>query len=287
VTTSTPTVAVRVAEPGLAQNLRAVSVVLRRELIRFATDRTRMIAMLVQPLLFLFVLGNGLSSVTAASTNGVPYKTFMFPGILATSTLFTAMFASVSVVWDREFGFLREMMVAPVSRTAIIVGKAIGGATVATAQGCIIIALGPLVGVPLSVSLVLTLVVEVFIISFAITAFGLVIAARMQSMQAVMGVMQMIMLPMMMLSGALYPISNLPPWLTVLVKLNPLTYGVYVVRSAVFRHLPIATRVALAPLNQPIIVFGHAVTPAEGIALVLTMGLILLGVAAAEFRRTE
>lgn len=282
-----PVVEVRVAEPGLAQDARAALVVWKRELIRMWGDRTRMVAMLVQPVLFLFVLGAGLATLTTAGTGGVDFRTFLFPGVLATSTLFTAMFAAVSVVWDREFGFLREMMVAPVSRSAIIVGKALGGATVATLQGCIIILLGPLVGVPLSVPLVLALIGEVFIISFTITSFGLVIAARVTQMQAVMGIMQMIMLPLTFLSGALYPIANLPTWLSFLVTVNPLTYGVHAVRDTVFSHLDPTTAAALAPLNPPIEVLGLTVGPTGSLLYVLAIGLVLLGVAALEFRRTE
>jgi ABC-2 type transport system permease protein len=286
VTTPTP-VEVRVATPGLAQDARAAAIVWRRELIRMKGDRIRMVAMLMQPVLFLFVLGNGLAGLTAAGTGGVDLKTFMFPGVLATSTLFSAMFAAVSVVWDREFGFLREMMVAPVSRASIMLGKAVGGATVATLQGCIVILLAPTVGVPLSVSLVLFLIAEVLVISFAVTAFGLVIAARIKQMQAVMGVMQMILLPLTMLSGALYPVVNLPGWLAFLVKANPLTYGVHGVRSTVFDHLDAATRQALAPLNPPIGVLGVDVTPGLGLILVLLLGIVLLAGAAFEFSRSE
>lgn len=280
-------VQVVLAPAGLRHESRAAWMVMKRELIRMKGDRTRMLAMLAQPVLFLFVLGNGLAGLTAGGLGGVDFKTFMFPGILATSTLFTAMFAAISVVWDREYGFLREMMVAPVSRTSIILGKALGGSIVATLQGAIIILLGPLVGVGLTVPLVLQLVVEIFIISFAITSFGLVLAARVKQMQAVMGIMQMIMLPLTMLSGAMYPLTALPTWLDVLVKINPLTYGVHAVRESVFDSLPAAEQAALAPLNPPIEVLGVDVSATAGIGIVLLIGVALLAVAALEFRRSE
>jgi ABC-2 type transport system permease protein len=283
---SSGAVPVRVAEPGIGHDFRAAAIVWRRELIRFRTDRTRIIALLIQPVLFLFVLGNGLASLTAGSTFGIELKTFMFPGVLATSTLFTAMFAAISVVWDREFGFLREMMVAPVSRSSIMVGKCIGGTTVATLQGCLVIALAPLVHVPLSVPLVAELIGEVFLISFAITALGLVIAARIKQMQAVMGIMQMIMLPMMMLSGALYPLGDLPKWLSVLVHLNPLTYGVHAVRTTVFNHIN-ASPEAMAALNPPLSIGGWVVPMAAQLGLILVIGLVLLTVASSEFSRSE
>jgi ABC-2 type transport system permease protein len=285
--TVTAPVKVVLAPAGLQHESRATWMVTKRELIRMKGDRTRMLAMLAQPVLFLFVLGNGLAGLTAGGLGGVDFKTFMFPGILATSTLFTAMFAAISVVWDREYGFLREMMVAPVSRTSIILGKALGGSIVATLQGAIIILLGPLVGVGLTVPLVLQLMVEIFIISFAITSFGLVLASRVKQMQAVMGIMQMIMLPLTMLSGAMYPLTNLPTWLDVLVKINPLTYGVHAVRTSVFDSLPAAEQAALAPLNPRIERFGIVISATAGIGIVLLIGLVLLGVAALEFRRSE
>jgi ABC-2 type transport system permease protein len=283
----TEPVRVVLAPAGVRHEARAAWMVTRRELLRMKGDRTRMLAMLAQPVLFLFVLGNGLAGLTSGSLGGVDFKTFMFPGILATSTLFTAMFAAISVVWDREYGFLREMMVAPVSRTSIILGKAMGGSIVATFQGAIIILLGPFVGVSLTVPLVIQLIVEIFIISFAITSFGLVLASRVKQMQAVMGIMQMIMLPLTMLSGAMYPLTNLPTWLDVLVKINPLTYGVHAVRTTVFNSLPADEQAALAPLNPPIEVFGMSVSAGAGIVVVLGIGVVLLGIAALEFRRSE
>lgn len=283
---SLPVVPVTVAQPGLAQDLRAARVVWQREMIRFGQDRTRSLAALVQPILFLFVLGTGLSSLTAASTGGVNLRTFMFPGVLATSTLFTAMFSAVSVVWDREFGFLREMLVAPVHRGSIMVGKCLGGATVATLQGMLVLILGPLVGVPLAPLMVLGLIAQVFLLSFTMTAFGLVIAARIQQMQAIMGIMQMLLLPLSFLSGALYPLRDLPTWLATLVKLNPLTYAVHAVRTTVFAHLD-APRAALEQLNPPITWWGWAVPLGVQIGLVAVLGVLLLVASIAQFNRAQ
>src|SRR5206468_7878112 len=118
------------------------------ELIRFKNDRMRIVTALIQPLLFLFVLGAGLQQLSRAGTHGVDLKTFIYPGILCISVMFTAMFSAASIVWDREFGFLREMLVAPVRRGSIIIGKALGGATVSSFQGVTLILLAPLVHVP-------------------------------------------------------------------------------------------------------------------------------------------
>src|SRR5207248_6557318 len=154
--------------PGrtLGHEFRAVRIVWQRELIRFFQDRPRIVVGLVQPVLFLFVLGTGLSSFASGATGGLNLKTFMFPGVLAMSTMFTAMFSAASIVWDREFGFLREMLVAPVRRSSIVVGKCLGGATVATMQGMVILLLAGAVGVPYTPALMVTLVVELLLLSF-------------------------------------------------------------------------------------------------------------------------
>lgn len=275
-----------VATPGLAQDVRGAKVVLQRELIRFAQDRTRMISALVQPVLFLFVLGNGLNSLTGANTGGVDLKTFMFPGVLATSTLFTAVFSAVSIVWDREFGFLREMLVAPISRASIMIGKGLGGATVATLQGCLVLALAGFVGVPYDPAMILALLGQLFLLSFTLTALGLVIAARIQQMQAVMGIMQMLLLPLSFLSGALYPMRGLPTWLEIAVKVNPITYAVHAVRETVFSHLD-ADPAALARLNPPITWGGTAVPLWAELVIVGVVGVVLLGVAIAQFQHAE
>ena len=279
-------VPVTVAQPGLAQDYRAVKVVLQRELIRFGQDRTRILSALVQPVLFLFVLGTGLSSLTEGSTGGVDLRTFMFPGILATSTLFTAMFSAVSIVWDREFGFLREMLVAPVRRSSIMIGKTLGGAAVATLQACLVLVLAPLVDVSLSPALVVSLVLLVFLLAFTLTAFGLVIAARIQQMQTVMSIMQMLLLPLSFLSGALYPISNLPTWLSIVVRLNPISYAVNAVRTAVFGDLD-ASAEAIAVLNPPITWFGWPVPLWLEIGIVAVLGLVFLAVAVHQFEKAE
>src|SRR5215471_20710090 len=152
---SSEIVRVSVPERSVRSELRAIKIVWRRELIRYRSDRLRMVTTLVQPFLFLFVLGAGLQRLSSAGTHGVALRTFIYPGILCISVLFTAMFSAASIVWDREFGFLREMMVAPVRRSSIVIGKCLGGATVAAFQGVIVIALAGLVHVPYDPLLIL------------------------------------------------------------------------------------------------------------------------------------
>lgn len=204
-TAGLPVAEVRVPGGGIGHQARAAVVVWRREMIRFSRDRARILSSLAQPVLFLFVLGTGLSSLVSARTGSVDFRTFLFPGVLATSVLFTAVIAGISMVWDREFGFLREMLVAPVSTTAILLGKCVGGATVATLQSLIVLALGGLVGVPYDPLLLLELVVLLFLMAFLVTAAGLVLASRVKQVQAAMPLVQLIITPLMFLSGRAVP----------------------------------------------------------------------------------
>src|SRR6201986_5039544 len=169
---ATPIVRVTVPKRSLASELRAIKIVWRRELIRYRSDRLRMITTLVQPLLFLFVLGSGLQRLASAGTPGGNLKTFIYPGILCIVVMFTAMFSAASIVWDREFGFLREMMVAPGRRSSIVIGKCLGGATVAGTQGVIVICLAGVVHVPYNPVMILEIFVLQLLLAFAITAFG-------------------------------------------------------------------------------------------------------------------
>src|SRR3954471_3766936 len=179
-------VRVRVPPRSWRSEVRAVKIVWQRELIRFKSDRMRIVTSLIQPLLFLFVLGSGLQQLSAASTGGVDLKTFMYPGILCIAVMFTAMFSAASIVWDREFGFLREMLVAPIRRSSIVIGKVLGGATVASLQGLILLALAWAVDVPYSVSLILGVFALQMLLAFSITAFGVMIAARITQIQSFM-----------------------------------------------------------------------------------------------------
>jgi ABC-2 type transport system permease protein len=277
---------VRVPPRSWRSELRAMRIVWRRELIRFKADRIRIVTALIQPLLFLFVLGTGLEQLSAASTHGVELKTFIYPGILCIAVMFTAMFSAASVVWDREFGFLREMMVAPIRRSSIVIGKCLGGATVASFQGVILLCLAWAVHVPYSVSLILGVLVLQLLLAFTITAFGVMVAARIKQMQAFMGVMQMVVMPMFFISGALFPVAGLPAWLAFLNRIDPLTYAVDPMRRLVFNHLDISNE-ARAALDPGVTWWGWHVPPVLEAGVVLALGLVMLGVAIWEFNASE
>jgi ABC-2 type transport system permease protein len=283
---ATEVVRVRVPPRSWRSEVRAVKIVWRRELIRFRTDRMRIVTSLVQPLLFLFVLGSGLQQLSAASTGGVDLKTFIYPGILCIAVMFTAMFSAASLVWDREFGFLREMMVAPVRRSSIVIGKCLGGATVASLQGVILIALAGAVHVPYDPLLILGIFGLQLLLAFSITAFGVMVAARIKQMQSFMGVMQMIVMPMFFISGALYPVSNLPGWLKVLNRIDPLTYAVDPMRRLVFNHLDLSAA-ARRTLDPGVTWWGWRVPTGLEAFVVLALGLVMLGIAIWEFNASE
>jgi ABC-2 type transport system permease protein len=206
--------------------------------------------------------------------------------VLAISVLFTAMFSAASIVWDREFGFLREMMVAPVRRSALVIGKCLGGATVAAFQGVIVIALAGLVGVPYAPLLILEIFGLQILLAFSITAFGVMAAARVRQMQSFMALTQMLILPMYFLSGALFPVSGLPRWLELLNRVDPLTYAVDPMRRAVFAHLNISAAARRA-LEPGVTWWSYRVPGLLEAGVVAILGLIMLTVAIAEFSRIE
>jgi ABC-2 type transport system permease protein len=279
-------VAVRVPERTWRSEARAVKTVWRRDMIRFLGNRAQTMTWLSQPLLFLFVLGSGLQSLSAASSGGVDLKTFIFPGVLCVAVLFSAMISAASLVWDRELGFLQEMTIAPVSRTSIILGKCLGGATIAASQGVIVLALAPLVDVPYDPALVLGALGLTVLLAFAVSAFGMLVAVTIKQAQTFTWVMQLAVFPMFFLSGALYPVAGLPAWLEVLNRVNPLTYAVDVMRHLVFSHLDVS-ETARRTLDPGVTWFGWQVPPLLEVGMVLLLGLGMLGVAIWRFSRTE
>ena len=279
-------VAVRVPERSWHSEARAVKTVWRREIIRFLGNRAQMAMWLIQPLLFLFVLGSGLQSLSAASTDGVDLKTFVFPGVLCMAAMFTGIFSAASLVWDRELGFLKELMVAPVSRASIIIGKCLGGATVAASQGVILLALAGLVDVPYDPALILGVFAMLMLLAFTVTAFGVLVAVLIKRAQTFTYVSQMFVMPMFFVSGAFFPVSGLPSWLEALNRIDPLTYAVDPMRRLVFNHLDVSES-ARQTLDPGVTWWGWQLPPVFEAGMVLALGLALMGVAIWQFSRTE
>jgi ABC-2 type transport system permease protein len=271
---------------GLLHELRAIGIVWQRDMVRVLADPARLVSSLLQPLLFLFILGAGLTAAVRGGTGGADFKTFLFPGVLITGILFTAVFSAISIVWDREFGFLREMLVAPISSSSIVIGKCLGGATIATVQSVLIIALAGTVHIPYRFTLLIGLLGIVFVTSFTMTAVGLVMAARVKSVQTLMPMVNMLLMPLTFMSGSLYPLGpQAPQWLDLVARYNPLSYAVTAARTIVVHHLPAddPTR----QLSHPLTWLGWPVPAWLDVIVVAGIGVGLLSIACLFFARTE
>lgn len=272
-------------ETVVRDELRTTGMVWLRELIRFERTRTRILGGLIQPVLFLIVMGYGMAGLVG-TVGGFDFKKFMFPGIMAMSVVTTAIFSGMSIVWDREFGFLREMLVAPTSRASLALGKTAGGATVAAVQGTIMLALAPAIGVHLTALLVVEIVGLELLMAVAMTAFGVFVATHIERMEGFQVVMQMLLFPMIFLSGALFPLNKLPGWLSVLTHINPLTYAVAPLRQVVFvqQHMSSAAR---RRFPSTVELFGHSLSIGAELGLVVVFAAFFIALAIRGFSRTE
>lgn len=213
--------------------LNAVYVIVAREFKKFIREKSRLFSAIARPLLWLFIVGAGISRLVPHET-GVPYTQFIFPGIIGMTILFSSIFSSISIIWDKEFGFMKEILVAPVSRFSIVIGKALSGTIVSTIQALIILALFPVLGFKLGLLQILEMILICVSLSFCISAFGIVIATFYDSYESFSVIMNFIIMPMFFLSGAMYPVKLLPDILRILAKLNPLTYGIDIMKHVLF-----------------------------------------------------
>jgi ABC-2 type transport system permease protein len=255
---------------------RSIWVIAYRELVRFVQDRPRMISSFSMPVIFLLIFGAGFGRLIGQMMPGVDYIQFMYPGILAMTVLMTSIMSGISIVWDREFGFLKEVLVSPLSRSGVLAGKAVGAAIIAIIQGAIMLVLAPIVNVPITLGKVLALLPLLLILSLSLSGLGLLIGARMRSQQGFQIVMQLVIFPMMFLSGIFFPVSGVATWLEVLSKLNPVTYGIDAIRQ-VF----LGTEVA------GVTVFGHTMGIVDSAIVVAMVGAVLLTTAIWVFNRQE
>jgi len=251
-------------------------VIAYRELLRFVQDRPRMLSSFSMPIIFLIIFGAGFGRLIGQMMPGVDYIQFMYPGILAMTVLMTSVMSGVSIVWDREFGFLKEVLVSPLSRSGVLAGKAVGAATIAIIQGAIMLVLAPIVNVPITLGKVLALLPLLLILSLSLSGLGLLIGARMRSQQGFQIMMQLVIFPIMFLSGIFFPVSGVATWLEVLSKLNPVTYGIDAIRQ-VF----LGTEVA------GVTVFGHTMGILDSAIVVAMVGVVLLTTAIWAFNKQE
>jgi len=206
--------------------LQPIYTIWQREIIRYWRDKTRIISTLIQPLMFLAIFGAGLSQTLSAGNFGIDFVQFMYPGIIAMSVMGVAFFSTISTVWDREFGFLKEILVAPVSRVSVALGKTLGATTIASLQALILLVLAPFIGVKISLIVIPELLLFMILLSFAISGMGLLVASLMRTTESFGLLMQILIFPMFFISGAFFPLTAVPTWMGLLAKINPLTYGV-------------------------------------------------------------
>lgn len=204
---------------------RAIYVIVLREFKRFFRQRGRLLTTMTRPLLWLLIVGAGFTRIIDTSEHG-SYIQFILPGIVGMTILFSSIFSTISVVWDREFGFMREMLVAPISRVTIVAGKLLSGTALSIFQGMALLIVAPLLGISIGLAQVVAMFMLITIVSLSLTAFGLFIAARLTSLEGFNVIMNFIVLPMFFLSGALYPITTMPLPLKVISYVNPMSYGV-------------------------------------------------------------
>jgi ABC-2 type transport system permease protein len=214
----------------------------KREVVRFCRQRSRVMGAFLQPLVFWLLLGVGLNASfrPAGTPDHVSYVEYFYPGVIALVLLFTAIFATISIIEDRKQGFLQGVLVAPMSRSALVLSEALGGTTLALIQGVIFLILAPLAGIALSVWAVLAAVAIMALVGFALTNLGLIIAWRMDSTQGFHAIMNLILIPIWLLSGAFFPASGAPGWLSWVMRLDPLTYGMSALRQSLYLADPSA-----------------------------------------------
>jgi len=258
------------------QTAAAITIVAERELIRYWRDKPRIVSTLFQPLMFLFVFGSGLQQTLSRGNFGVDFLQFMYPGIIAMSVMSLAFFSTISTVWDREFGFLKEILVAPVSRTSIALGKMTGAAAIASIQGVILLALAPFIGVRLHPLAMPNLFLLMVLLAFSIAGIGLFIASMTKTIENFGVIMNFIVFPMFFLSGAFFPLTAVPGWMKVLTLINPLSYGV-----DAMRQIMLAPQVSASVLDTLVL---RAASADAGVLIIFAIVFLLAAVTAFDKR---
>lgn len=272
---------------GQANVFQVVRVIWMREVLIYIRDRARLVSAFAMPIVMLVIFGEGLGKSIGSLPGGVDYRQFIFPGMLAMTVLMTSVMSGISIVTDRQFGFLREILVAPVSRTAIAIGKIGGGATIALSQGVVMFVFAPLLGVELSVVTVLKLVPLIALLAVTLTSAGVALGARLRSVESFQMISQMAIMPTMFLSGIFFPINNVPAWMNVLVKINPVTYAVAPVRAiALEGSLGSATGGAAFQVAQ-VQAFGHTFSTTEDVLVLAAFAVLMVFLAVRGLQRSD
>lgn len=272
---------------GRASFLTVVRVIWMREVLIYFRDRPRMISAFTMPVLMLVMFGEGLGNSMAPIPGGIDYRQFIFPGMVAMIVLMNSVFSGVSIVTDRQFGFLREILVAPVSRSAIGVGKIVGGATVALVNGMVMFAIAPILGIDISLEVVLKLIPLIALVSFMLTGLGVAIGSRLRSVESFQMLSQVAIMPAMFLSGIFFPVNNVPAWMDVIVKINPVTYAVAPIREiALSEQLSEISLGAQYQISH--VTWGsYTLSTWQEIGIVFAFGALMLAIAIRAIRTTE
>lgn len=241
-----------------------VAALCKRDLIKFVRDRQTLIASLTRPLLWIVAVGFGLRAAFRAGPAGIDFVSFLVPGIATMSVLFTSMFAAISIVWDREFGFLKELLVAPVPRSSIVLAKMLAASLMALIEVAVVLAVSPLLGARFDPLRALVALPLLGVFGMAVNALGIAIASRMKSFEGFGGIVNFLIQPVFFFSGALYPIDGLPRALAVVVRVNPMSYAVDATRGLLvgIHHFPIALDAAVVAAAA--VVLGGVATRAFG-----------------------
>ena len=251
----------------MIKELLGIYTIWLRDVKKFFRDKPRIIGSIAQPAIFLFVLGSGLASSFQifGGGGGKNFLNFMFPGIIAMTVLFTSFFNAMSIIWDREFGFLKEVLVSPISRTSIVIGKNFGGSTIAMIQGTVILVFAPLLKIPIHIIAVLKIIPITFLVAMSISSLGIALAARLKSMQAFQVLTNFLLMPMFFLSGALFPLVNAPKWMEIIARVNPLSYGVDAMRTIIMGN----TIMQLHPIYIDLIVVSAIIIVMTSVGIAL------------------
>ncbi|MER5604178.1 ABC transporter permease [Streptomyces sp. NPDC002265] len=255
----------------MRRELRAVHALVHRDLLRLAGQPTHSALMLIQPVLYLFVLGGGLAALIPNSSLGVGYQTYLFPGMLMMTVQAPAIIVGVRLITDRQSGYLRELLMAPVSRPTLLLGSCAGGTIVSTVQGAVLLGLAGAVGLPYDPLLLALLLAVMILASFTITALSLLLAVSLDRPEIFHMLLGLVMMPLLFLSGGFFPLGNLPGWAHTLAAANPLAYGVDLLRRVIALRVPHqATAVGIEWFGrQPSLLLEGAVLLAGGVAALL------------------
>ncbi|TLS36533.1 ABC transporter permease [Pseudalkalibacillus caeni] len=275
--------------------MEGIIAIWQRDVIKFFRDRPRLIGSFAMPFMFLILFGSGMSGAMSAMLGGsnqagpladFDFVEFMFPGIIGMTVFNTAIFSALSVVQDKEFGYMREILVSPISRVSIAIGKVLGGSTVAVFQGLMMLIFVPFIGVSLSFGMVLELIPVMFLVAFTISSLGLLISSSLKTTQSFQMVIQVLIFPMLFLSGALFPLNGMPSWMNFIVKINPLTYSVDMFKKVILQPEQMAPALRQA-MGLDLSIFNHVITFLEEILVVGVLGAIFVIAATIKFSNSE